>query len=73
MQALLSLTVANIKSFVRDRQALFWTLAFPLIFIFLFGAIFSGGSNKTKIGWADGDGTAASVLASQPLHCDFQA
>jgi ABC-2 type transport system permease protein len=72
MQALLSLTVANIKSFVRDRQALFWTLAFPLIFIFLFGAIFSGGSNKTKIGWADGDGTPASaqlhqVFASVPI------
>ncbi len=65
MQALLSLTVANIKSFVRDRQALFWTLAFPLIFIFLFGAIFSGGSNKTKIGWADGDGTPASAALRQ--------
>jgi ABC-2 type transport system permease protein len=61
MHALRSLTVANIKSFVRDRQALFWTLAFPLIFIFLFGAIFSGGTNKTKIGWADGDGTPASA------------
>ncbi|HEX7473896.1 MAG TPA: ABC transporter permease [Candidatus Limnocylindrales bacterium] len=69
MQALLSLTVANIKSFVRDRQALFWTLAFPLIFIFLFGAIFSGGSNKTKIGWADADGTPASAA----LHQVFQA
>ena len=65
MQALRSLTVANIKSFVRDRQALFWTLAFPLIFIFLFGAIFSGGSNKTKIGWADGDGTPASAALRQ--------
>ena len=37
MHALVALTVANIKSFVRDRAALFWTLAFPLIFIFLFG------------------------------------
>ena len=33
MQALLALTVANIKSYLRDRAALFWTLAFPLIFI----------------------------------------
>jgi ABC-2 type transport system permease protein len=69
MHALLSLTVANIKSFVRDRQALFWTLAFPLIFIFLFGAIFSGGSSKTKIGWADADGSAA----SSALHQVFQS
>ena len=30
MHALLALTVANIRSFVRDRAALFWTLAFPL-------------------------------------------
>src|ERR1700687_5948724 len=69
MRPLLSLTVANIKSFVRDRQALFWTLAFPLIFIFLFGPIFSGGSNKTKIGWADADGTSASAQ----LHLVFQS
>ena len=67
MNALTSLTIANIKSFVRDRQALFWTLAFPLIFIFLFGAIFSGGSNKTKIGFADANGTPA----SQALHQVF--
>jgi ABC-2 type transport system permease protein len=61
VKALRTLTIANIKSFTRDRQALFWTLAFPLIFIFLFGAIFTGGSSKTKIGWADADGTPASA------------
>ena len=44
MHALLLLTVANIKSFIRDRAALFWTLAFPLIFVVLFGSIFSGRS-----------------------------
>ena len=46
MRALLRLTVANIKSFMRDRAALFWTLAFPLIFIFLFGSIFPGGGGR---------------------------
>ena len=60
MHALLLLTVANIKSFVRDRAAMFWTLAFPLIFIFLFGAIFSGGDSSRDIGFADGDASAAS-------------
>ena len=69
MNALSKLTVANIKSFVRDRQALFWTLAFPLIFIFLFGAIYSGGSSKTKIGFADADGSPA----SEALHQVFLA
>jgi ABC-2 type transport system permease protein len=59
MNALILLTIANIKSFVRDRAALFWTLAFPLIFIFLFGAIFSGGNNDRTIGFGDLDRSAA--------------
>lgn len=61
MRALLLLTVANIRSFVRDRAAIFWTLAFPLIFIFLFGAIFSGGGGSRTIGFADLDGSDASA------------
>ena len=61
MNALLLLTVANIKSFTRDRAALFWTLAFPLIFVILFGSIFSGGSNQRSIGFADLDSTPASA------------
>jgi len=60
MRALLLLTVANIKSFTRDRAALFWTLAFPLIFVLLFGSIFSGGSSERSIGFADLDKTSAS-------------
>ena len=46
MRALFALTVANIKSYVRDRAALFWTLAFPLIFIFMFGFIFQEGGDR---------------------------
>lgn len=64
MNALLLLTVANIKSFTRDRAALFWTLAFPLIFVVLFGSIFSGGNNQRTIGFADLDGTPASATLS---------
>lgn len=60
MQALLALTVANIKSYLRDRAALFWTLAFPLIFIFLFGFIFQeGGQSRLTLGWVDDDGSGA--------------
>jgi ABC-2 type transport system permease protein len=60
MQALRALTVANIRSFLRDRAALFWTLAFPIMFILLFGTIFGGGGNDTlKVGWVNQDGTAA--------------
>ena len=62
MQALLALTVANIRSYVRDRAALFWTLAFPLIFIFMFGFIFqSGGESRLNLGWVDEDGSAAAT------------
>jgi len=58
VNAVLLLTLANIRSFLRDRAALFWTIAFPLIFIFLFGAIFSGGgSEPTNLGWVDEDGS----------------
>ena len=63
MSAFLTLTAVNIRSFVRNRTALFWTFAFPVIFILLFGAIFSGGGTPSyKIGWVDQDGTAASTL-----------
>jgi ABC-2 type transport system permease protein len=61
MRALLLLTVANIKSFTRDRAALFWTLAFPLIFVILFGSIFSGSSSERSIGFADLDISPASA------------
>src|SRR2546423_14348606 len=60
MRPLLLLTVANMKSFLRDRAALFWTLAFPLIFVVLFGSIFSGGQGRRDIGWADLDASPAS-------------
>jgi ABC-2 type transport system permease protein len=71
MNALLQLTLANIRTFVRDRAALFWTLAFPLIFVVLFGSIFSGGQGRRDIGWADLDRSTASeqlhgVFASAP-------
>ena len=33
-------TVANIKMLLRDRQALFWALIFPLIFVVVFGLFF---------------------------------
>ncbi len=62
MQALLELTKANIRSFVRDRAALFWTLAFPMIFILMFGSIFSGGGSSTRsYAWVDLDRTPASA------------
>jgi ABC-2 type transport system permease protein len=50
MNALFRLTVANLKSFIRDRAALFWTIAFPLIFVVVFGLIFTGNPVPTSGG-----------------------
>lgn len=61
MNVLLTLAVANIKSFVRDRAGLFWTFAFPVLFVVLFGLIFSSGDFSLKFAWVDQDHTAASA------------
>jgi ABC-2 type transport system permease protein len=60
VHGLRTLSIANLKSFLRDRAALFWTLAFPILFVILFGTIFSGVGNPSyDLGWVDQDGTAA--------------
>lgn len=66
MRAVRALTVANFKSYVRDRAALFWTLAFPLVFIVLFGLIFSSSRFEVAVAWVDEDGgqAAASVRSA---------
>jgi len=61
MNALMALTVANIRSYLRDRAAVFWTLAFPLVFIVMFGLIFQGGGSSLDIAWVDADGSPAST------------
>lgn len=47
MKAFRKLVVSEMKQFVRERPALFWTFAFPVFFILVFGAIFSGENNVT--------------------------
>lgn len=41
-----SLFIANLKLLFRNRQQLFWSLAFPLIFTVIFGFFFSGGNTN---------------------------
>ncbi|HLF26032.1 MAG TPA: ABC transporter permease [Anaerolineae bacterium] len=45
MKTFANLYIAELKEYIRDRMAVFWTIAFPLLFIFLFGMIFSGGDS----------------------------
>ena len=60
MRSLVALSLANLRSFVRDRAALFWTLAFPIVFVIMFGTIFAGGGSDYRVGWVDQDHTPAS-------------
>lgn len=71
MRALMALTRANIKSYMRDRAAVFWALAFPLLFIVMFGLIFEGGSANLTLAWVDDDHSTGSAqlraaFAAQP-------
>lgn len=62
MRALRALSLANLRSFLRDRLALFWTLAFPILFVLLFGSIFSSSGPSTfTTGWVDQDRSPASA------------
>src|SRR5215469_7564279 len=69
MSTIASLYVANVKEFVRDRAALFWTFAFPLIFIVLFGLIYSNNGSVTfNVVLIDQDHTAASQGLIAAFH-----
>ncbi len=51
MTAFLQLYLASLKEFVRDRMTIFWTLAFPLVFVVMFGVLFSfGGDSRFDVG-----------------------
>jgi ABC-2 type transport system permease protein len=70
MQALFALTLANIRSYTRDRAAVFWTIAFPLVFIVLFGLIFQGsGGARLTLGFVDNERSPA----SEQLKAGFEA
>ncbi|HKV84638.1 MAG TPA: ABC transporter permease [Ktedonobacterales bacterium] len=57
MSTVITLFRASVKEFVRDRGALFWTFAFPLVFIVLFGVIFAGGGSANyTVGIVNQDG-----------------
>ena len=47
MKIMLGMLKAFIKSRIRDKEALFWTLAFPLMFLIIFGLAFGGDSSSS--------------------------
>ncbi len=53
MKTFFTLYYSNLKEFSRNRFAMFWTIAFPVFFMLLFGIIFSGGGDSSyKVGMA---------------------
>jgi ABC-2 type transport system permease protein len=57
MTSFLAMILANIKMTVRNRAALFWNLAFPAIFIVMFGAVFGNDAiNQFTVGIAGEEG-----------------
>jgi ABC-2 type transport system permease protein len=65
---LLRLTLANLKMIARNRQSLFWSMAFPLIFVSVFGLFFSGNDNATtEVGLVDHASDAASARVAEHL------
>lgn len=62
MNALRHMVIANFKMTLRNRAALFWNLAFPAIFIVLFGFLLTLDAGAFEVGVAGEDVTP---LASQ--------
>ncbi|MFP4170692.1 MAG: ABC transporter permease [Methanomassiliicoccales archaeon] len=60
---------ASLKMFYRSKSAIFWTLAFPIILMFIFGAIFSGMGEATyTLHVQDMDGSQTSGEFVQALN-----
>jgi ABC-2 type transport system permease protein len=57
---LLALTLASMKMWFRDRQALFWSLFLPLMLMVIFGVINFGSLGRIDLGIIDHAGNAES-------------
>lgn len=67
MRALFHMFIANLKMTARNRMALFWNLAFPMIFIVLFGFLFDNDISLT-VGVVGAEGSEVSQAATQVLE-----
>lgn len=68
MKALRYMIVANLKMSYRNRTALFWNLAFPLIFIVLFQFLFSGDSLTIDVGVVGADTSPVAEQATTAMR-----
>jgi ABC-2 type transport system permease protein len=66
MKTVLNFFKASFKQFFRDKAALFFTFAFPVIFILIFGSVFGNSGNfQATIGLVDNNGSQISQTISQ--------
>ena len=68
MSRVLTIIAAHFKSWYRSRSNIFWTIAFPLLLIVLFGAIFGNGSTKFDLYVQNQDLAAATPTYLSQLY-----
>ncbi len=65
MTAFRAMVMANLKMTIRNRQSLFWLLAFPIMFMLLFGYLLNDNSVSLNIGVVGSD---SSTIATQIVN-----
>ena len=67
MNPTIALTIASLKMYYRNRQAIFWTLVLPLIFIVIFGLLNFGAFTEVDVGLVDEADTPVSNILKDAL------
>ena len=65
---MLAITIANLKMMTRNRQGLFWALAFPLLLVVVFGLFDFRGVTPTGLAIADFSGGPRAELLRERLE-----
>ena len=68
MKIYLALTIASLKMYFRNKQALFWALFFPLLIMIIFGIMNFDGYNAPDVGVHDAAQNDASHALIQALR-----
>ena len=65
-----SITVASLKMYFRNRQAIFWALFFPLLIMIIFGILTFDRFNPPQVGLVDDARNDASAALIESLRGD---
>lgn len=68
MHPTIALTIASLKMYYRNRQAIFWTLVLPLMFIVIFGLLNFGAFTTVSMGLVDEAETPESEILKTVLQ-----